>query len=252
MNRLISRSVIVLLLGLALPAAMAAQSADDSISLGDLARQLRRAKAASAPAANTPAAPAAPVIDNDNFAQILAEAGQQKLRKSMMFSFDGMAKDFEISSPDVTCRLSFSGNASALLSNPYAPQQLPENELMKLDGPATVNGDMLEIALHNDTPWILRQVTVGLTLVRAADANSAPYASPRLVPAAAGITDIMVQEEKRSDTTVLLHLRGTAAPYTTTVFRQPLNAAISPDQEWHWAIVDAKGVPPPQTAASAQ
>lgn len=234
-----------------MPLAVRAQSSDESVSLGDLARQLRRAKTASAPAV-APAAPAAPVIDNDNFNQILAEAGQQKLRKSMMFSFDGMAKDFEVSSPDVTCRLSFSGNASALLSNPYAPQQLPENELVKLDGPATVNGDTLEISLHNNTPWTLRQVTVGLTLVRAADTDASPYASPRLVPAAAGIAGIMAQEEKHSDTTVLFHLRGTAAPYTTTVFRQPLDSAIPPDQEWHWAIVDAKGVPPPQTTASAQ
>ncbi|MBV8052192.1 MAG: hypothetical protein JOZ80_13430, partial [Acidobacteriaceae bacterium] len=40
------------------------------------------------------------------------------------------------------------------------------------------------------------------------------------------------------------HLKGTAAPLATTIFRDTLGASLASDQEWHWAIVSAKGVPP--------
>ena len=43
---------------------------------------------------------------------------------------------------------------------------------------------------------------------------------------------------------MLLHIKGSAAPSTTATFRTPLNFALFPDQEWHWAIVRAKGIPP--------
>jgi len=40
-------------------------------------------------------------------------------------------------------------------------------------------------------------------------------------------------------------VKGSAAPAATALFRTQLNFALFPDQEWHWAIVRAKGVPPP-------
>jgi hypothetical protein len=58
--------------------------------------------------------------------------------------------------------------------------------------------------------------------------------------------------EKHPDSTVLYHLNGSAAPSSTTVFHENLGVAPGQDQEWHWAIVQAKGVPSskPETAAA--
>ncbi len=49
--------------------------------------------------------------------------------------------------------------------------------------------------------------------------------------------------EKQPDSTVLYHLKGSAAPSSTTVFHETLGTTLGQDQEWHWAIVQAKGVP---------
>jgi len=51
---------------------------------------------------------------------------------------------------------------------------------------------------------------------------------------------------KRPDTAVLYHMRAAAPPFGVTVFAAPLNVQIGPGQEWHWAIVQAKGYPPQQ------
>jgi hypothetical protein len=59
-----------------------------------------------------------------------------------------------------------------------------------------------------------------------------------------------VTTEKRSDVTMLYHLKGVAAPFTTTQFREALNTMPGPDQEWHWAIVEAKGIPPPAVSGN--
>jgi hypothetical protein len=53
-----------------------------------------------------------------------------------------------------------------------------------------------------------------------------------------------VRPEKNPDTTILYRMRAAAPPFATTVFSAPLNAPLAPDQEWHWAIVQAKGYPP--------
>jgi hypothetical protein len=50
--------------------------------------------------------------------------------------------------------------------------------------------------------------------------------------------------EKRSDSTVLLHMKGTTAPLATTIYREKLDANLDDKQDWHWAIIDAKGIPP--------
>jgi hypothetical protein len=63
----------------------------------------------------------------------------------------------------------------------------------------------------------------------------------KLVPAAG---ENIVTTEKRPDVTVLYHLKAAAAPLTTTVFQGNLDTAPSADQEWHWAIVQARGIAP--------
>jgi hypothetical protein len=219
----------VILLGVLIPLRGMAQSDGAEPSLGDLARSLRKGK---------PVAEHA-VIDNDNLHQVMDEVQNRKLNGSLLFSLDGIAKKFQVSSPDVTCDLSFSASATSLLSDAYAPQDLPEGELAKLDGPASISGDTLQIAVHNGTSWSVKEITVGLTILRSSEARG----SARLIPAAE-TTNLL--PEKHSDVTVLYRLKGSAPPSTTTVFHETLGTALNRDQDWHWAIVQAKGVPPQQ------
>jgi hypothetical protein len=202
-------------------------------SLGDLARSLRKEKAKPSSQQS--------VIDNDNFTQMLTEAESRKLASGMVFSFDSAGRSFSVSSPDVTCNLSFSANSTALLSNPYAPEDLPESELAKIDGPATIQGDSLQLSVYNGSSWSVREITIGLTLVRSTPLTSHNERTAKLIPAAAIERSV---SEKRPDLTVLYHLKGTAAPSTTTVFQETIGMPPAPDQEWHWAIVQAKGIPP--------
>jgi hypothetical protein len=221
---------------LTLPVRLIAQSDNSDISLGDLARSLRHSKALPAHAVIDHA-----VIDNDNLTQVMNQVEGQRLNGRMLFSFDGGGKNFQVSSPDVTCSLSFSAQATALLSDSYVPQNLPAVELAKLEGPATIDGDSLQISVFNGTGWNLKEITVGLTILRNRDAKAAYLGSAKLIPAAA---TSVVPAEKPSDITMLYHLKGAAAPLTTTVFRETLGTALAPDQDWHWAIVEAKGIPP--------
>ncbi len=233
----------LLVLGVFLPTYGAAQSDGAEPSLGELARQYRKAKAAPQPAPTQEHA----VIDNDNLHQVMDEVQNHKLDGKLLFSIDSEGKKFKVSSPDVTCDLSFSGSATSLLSDPYTPQDLPENDLAKLDGPATITGDNLQVSVHNGTSWNIKEITVGLTLVRAPEANTARRSGARLITAAETTT---LLSEKHPDSTVLYHLKGSAAPSSTTVFHETLGNAPVQDQEWHWAIVQAKGIraqktPPP-------
>ncbi len=237
MNRKFYLAVFLVLLAIALPVCVIAQS-DDPVSLGDLARSLRASK--------QPKQPAAPsVIDNDNLLQVLDDVEHFRLGGKPIFSFDGVGTSFQMTSPDGTCSLSFNANATALLSNPYVSQDLPQTELAKLDGPANLNGNTLEISMYNASSWNVREITVGLTVVRRPELSAAYYGAAKLLPAVAEDT---APAEKRSDLTVLLHLKGLAAPMATTVFREKLDANLDDGQEWHWAIVEAKGIPPATVA----
>ena len=67
----------------------------------------------------------------------------------------------------------------------------------------------------------------------------------------------MFPTEKRSDLTLLLHLKGSTAPFATTVYREKLDASLlgvnlDEGQEWHWAIVEAKGIPPTTVANASK
>ncbi len=231
----------LVLLGLLFPAGLAAQSDQPlaqsdqpSQSLGDLARSLRKSKA---PPAHT-------VIDNENLTQVMDQVESQRLSGRLLFSFDRAGKSFQVSSPDVTCSLSFNAQSTSLLSDPYVPQDLPDGELVKLDGPATINGDTLQVSVYNGTAWNLKEITVGLTILRRPQTNTTYYGSAKLLPATAGTA---VPAEKHSDLTVLYHLKGSAPPLTTTDFHEKLGAVLGSEQEWHWAIVQAKGIPPRAT-----
>ena len=205
--------------------------------LGDVARSFRKKPAASEA-----------VIDNDNLSKVVDDAESRRAAGSApVFSLDAGGKGFRVSSPDVTCSLSFSAKTSSLLSDPLVLDELPRTELAKLDGPATIDGDSLQVSMHNGTSWELREVVIGLTIVNRRNAEGAAsyFGQARIVPAVADASQ-QVQDslQKQPDVTLLLRVKGSAAPSATAIFRTPLNFALFPDQEWHWAIVKAKGIPP--------
>jgi hypothetical protein len=214
---------------------MAAQSDGNDIPLGDLARSYRKSQAA----------PARTLIDNDNLLQVMDEVQARKLAGGLLFSFDSSGKSFQVSSPDGTCSLSFSAQATSLVSAPFAARDLPDSELGKLEGPAIIDGDRLQILVHNGSTWDLREITVAVTILRPRDLTTADMGVAKLVPAAG---ESIVTTEKRPDVTVLYHLKAAAAPLTTTVFQGNLDTAPSADQEWHWAIVQARGIAPASPA----
>jgi len=227
--------IALALVGMALPVGAAAQ-ADDGVSLADLARSLRTKKAAAAAA----------VIDNDNLTQVMDEAASKHKAGSLEFVIKQSGKEFAVVSPDATCSLSFNANAAALLAAPVVPSELPAADLANIDGPATFEDGVLRISIHNGSQWNLREITVGLTIVQP---DLEDEANPlKLLPAA---QETAIAVEKRADTTLLLHLKGTAAPSATAVFQDKLGDILSPDQEWHWAILQAKGVPTDPVVAKA-
>ena len=188
------------------------------------------------------------IIDNDNLSQVIEDVEHFRLGVRPMFSFDGVGKNFRMTSPDGTCSLSFNANATALLTSPYVAQDLPQGELAKLDGPANILGDTIEVSVYNASSWSLREITVGLTIVRRDDINAEDYVTAKLLPA---VAQDNAPVQKRSDVTVLLHLKGSTAPFATTVYREKLDATLEDGQEWHWAIVEAKGVPPSTVASES-
>jgi hypothetical protein len=216
-----------------------AQDDPNETPLGDVARSLRKK-----------VSPDEVVIDNDNFNKVVEDAENRKPTGSttMVFSLDPSGKNFHVSTPDVSCSLSFTAKAAALISDPLMLDELPREELAKLQGPATLDGDSLQLSIHNGTDWELREVVIGLTIVRTPDTIDAStyYGPAHIVPAVGGsaVSPAPNSNEKPPDSTVLLRVKGSAAPSATAVFRTQLNFALFPDQEWHWAIVRAKGVPP--------
>ena len=230
----------IALLALTLPVCLVADDTD--APLGDVARALRREKE------KDKNAPDHNVIDNENLDQLLTELQNQKLNSTtLLFSLDGHDKGFKVSTPDVSCNLSFSAKTSSLLVDPFMPRTIPSAEIAKLDGPAIIRGNTLQVSVFNGSQWNIKELIVGLTTLRAPAPSL--YGPALLKPAAESVVELA---QKRPDQTVIYHLRGTAAPQTTTVFTADLTNEPDPGQEWHWAIVGAKGVPadPPATTTN--
>ena len=221
-----------------------AQDDPDDVSLGDVARSLR-AKSVAIPEM---------VIDNDNLSQVVDDAESRRDAGLLpVFSLDPGYNSFHVSSPDVTCSLTFTAK-NASLSDQFLVSELPSADLSKLDGPAIIDGDTLQVTIHNGTSWELREVVIGLTIIRIRDTNAAATydsnAKSATVPGAASGSAYNNLFQKEPDTTVLLRMKGSAEPSATAIFRTTLNFALFPDQEWHWAIVKAKGIAPEAAPAS--
>jgi hypothetical protein len=242
------------LLGALAPVRLAAQ--DDSgfnptddpsdVPLGDVARNLRK---------KTPATQG--VIDDDNFTKVMDQAESRHAAGSALrYLMAGDGKGFHVSAPDVTCSLAFTANVKSLLSSQYAQMELPASEVSKLEGPATVEGDTLIVSVYNQTDWHLSELAVALTIVKKIGAHEASIpvnGAVGLVPAVAAYPsqEEEVRPEKKQDVTTIYRMRAAAPPSTTSVFSARLGRDLSADEEWHWAIVQARGYPPQSYAHSA-
>lgn len=229
--------LISAILFIVMPVPRACAQDDGETPLGDVARSFRKKPV-----------PSEAVVDNDNLSKVVDDAESRRAAgASPVFSLDPGGRNFHVSSPDVSCSLSFSAKSSSLLSDPLVLDELPRAELSKLEGPATIDGDSLQVSVHNGSSWELREVVIGLTIVRhsAPGETSSNYGQARIVSAAASVSQPGEDSsQKQPDMTLLLRVKGSAAPTATAIFRTALNFALFPDQEWHWAIVKARGVPP--------
>jgi hypothetical protein len=223
---------------------LAASAQDDVVSLGDLARNMRKSKSQQSPQQQSD--PTRPVIDNDNLAQVTDDAKKARPVKpdKTVFSIDPSGNTLKVSSPDVTCSLSFNARASSLLIKPVLVEDLPLAELLKLDGPGSIQDESLQLEVFNGTDWDIREITIGLTLERKPGQNAEVAARARVIPAAEGLTPITV--ERRSDVTLLYHLKATAKPFSTTAFHENIGITPGADEDWRWSIVEAKGIRPLQ------
>jgi hypothetical protein len=233
-------TAITIALAILWPALTRAQDDPDDPPLGDVARSLRKKN------------PSQEIIDNDNLTQVMDDVESHRLsRASLLYSIDGGANSFKVSVPDVSCSFSFSANAKALLSSQYVQLDLPASELPRLEGPASIAGDSLQVSLYNATDWHVSELDVVLTIVNSAEA-AAEDGSAMLALSGANRSATTGEStpQKRSDTTFLYKMRAAAPPSSVTLFTAPLTVELTPGQEWHWAIVQARGYPPQQHFAS--
>jgi len=238
-----------LLGGAMMPAKLLAQEDPNDMPLGDVARSLRKKMP-----------PAQNVIDDDNFSKVMEQAESEHAGSAALkLLMAGESKGFQVSAPDATCSLSFSANAKSLLSSAYAQMDLPASEVLKLEGPATIEGDALIVSVYNRTDWHVSEVAVALTVVKkrheASMSNDATFNSgtPMLSASDSNLSlESNVRPEKKQDVTVIYRLRAAGSPWATTVFSTPLNLELAPEEEWHWAIVQARGYPPQSYQDSAQ
>jgi hypothetical protein len=222
------RWLLVLLTVFLFAPLLRAQDDPNEVPLGDVARNLRKQNAQPAPQ----------VIDDDNLPKVMEQAeSRRNSGQALKYVMNGQEKGFHISAPDATCSLAFTANAKSLLSNQYAQMDLPPNELAKLAGPAVIEGDALTVNVFNGTNWHLSEVDIALTIVAKGE-SSGQFQE--------------VRPEKKPDQTMIYRIRAAGSPWERTVFSAPLNLELASDADWHWAIVQAKGYPPQDTATSAQ
>ena len=214
--------------------AILAQSGTEERSLGDLARALRKGRKAPLP-----------VITNENFSQMPRLIRETEQRAQATIPADPPQQvEVKPQEPAATCSLAFSANGLAPQNTPVplATLDLPENELAKLDGPAVIAGDTLQVSVYNGTKWELREITVGLTIVKRDNRAAAQFGTAQLLPASAGAGPVPML--KKPDITLLYHMKGSAAPFSTTAFKEALGLNLGSNDEWHWAILQARGIPP--------
>ena len=217
------------------PLCARAQDDPNETPLGDVARNLRQKKQAAQ----------LQVIDDDNMKKVMDDADSRRGfgSSSLRYLMAGESKGFQVSAPDATCSLAFTANVKSLLSGQYSQMNMPADDMTKLQGPAAIEGDALTVSIFNDTDWHVSELAVALTVIR-----------KKADPAESLGMDSALQEirpEKKQDVTVIYRMRAAAPPWERAVFSAPLNLELAPGDEWHWAIVEAKGYPPQGYVANA-
>ena len=223
------------------PATAVAQ--EDEQSLGDVARNLRREKAQDK--ASAPVAPVeSTVIDNENFTQVMEDKSKLKppAADKTVISLSAGGNRMTVSSPDVTCSMSFNARVGSLIVKPVLVEDLPREELVKLDGPGSIHEDNLQVDVFNGTDWALREITVALTLERRPGEDAETAARARILPAAVGSEAPVV--ERHSDVTLLFHLKTETKPFARAMLREYVGLTPGQDEDWRWSIVEAKGIRP--------
>jgi len=102
---------------------------------------------------------------------------------------------------------------------------------------STLGGRNLEQDLYE---LFLREITVGITLDRNAGQNADRMERARVIPASENSGAPTM--ERRSDMTLLFHLKANAKPFSSSLFRENIGITPSADEDWRWSIVSAKGV----------
>lgn len=228
-----------------------AQDDPNETPLGDVARNFRKKTAA-----------AQPVIDDDNLREAMRQAESRRgFGSSLRFLMAGEGKGFQVSAPDVTCSLSFTANVKSLLSKQYAEMDLPAADLAKLEGQATIEGDALTVPVFNATDWHVSELAIAVTVIRKAHKASSAGESVNgsttageaadAKPSIAEDSFLEIRAGKKPDVTMLYRVRAAAAPGEETVFSAALAFDLDPTDEWHWAIVQAKGYPPQNYSGTA-
>ena len=243
LSRVRSFLMLPAVLAALMPALLSAQDDLNDLPLGDVARTLRK---------KTP--PSQGVIDDDNLPALMEQTESRHVPGSALTYLMGSEKrGFQVAAPDVTCSLSFSANTKSLLSSAYAQMELPPGEVLKLDGPATIEGDALLVSVNNHTDWHVSEVAVALTVVKKSGTRNPSFSDGATFNDGAEVLGAMATEsthesevrpEKKPDVTVIYRMRAAAPPWVTTVFSAPLSLDLAPDEDWHWAIVQARGYPP--------
>lgn len=235
-------AIALLALGL-VALSRAAFAQEEEQSLGDVARNLRREKAQDK--ASAPVAPVEPtVIDNENLTQVMEDKSKLKppAPDKTVISLSSGGNRMTVSSPDVTCSMSFNARAASLIVKPVLVEDLPLEELVKLDGPGSIHDDNLQVDVFNGTDWALREITVAVTLERRPGEDAEMAARARIVPAAEGREAPVV--ERHSDVSLLFHLKTETKPFGRATLREYVGVTPGPDEDWRWSIVEAKGIRP--------
>jgi hypothetical protein len=218
-------------------------------SLGDIARQLRAQRAAEADP------PPAKVYTNQDIPkwtdEVTWRAASQSSAATTSTSLDPANPNppIQVKRQDVECSFFFRAQDMLPAAKPDESglKSLPASDLARLDGTASIWGERLDVSVHNDTSWQLREVTVRLVTSSAAletpPNNSASAGNSH--PADHGDAASSLPAGAPSDAASrLLSLQLDAGPFTAAVSTKDLGSHLSGGEKWSWEIVQAKGIPP--------
>ncbi len=215
--------ITAVLLAVSISSCLHAQ--DDEVPLGDIARAYRNSKPHDLTS----------VIDDDNLVPMMDKAETERLEGKPVSSIKSGI--FTTVSPDGSCSLSFDSRSVNPTATVYIATDLPQDEVLKLEGPAVIQNGEFAVSVHNGTHWDVKELVVGITRLQA-QATPPEYRFATLNSTQAS------SAQKVRDPMTLYHHRGSVGPDSTAIFHAPIDRVAPDAQDWHWAIVGARGIPP--------